>query len=721
MEFPHHSRQLLRGLRDQRRQGFLCDCTVLVGSCRFLAHRAVLASCSPFFHMFYSEQPLLGGKLGPPGTSRPLATAPGTPSSTSACPSSSTASAMAAVSINGEIVTPPAFGLLLDFMYEGTLRLTAHPPPEDVLAAASYLHMNDIVRVCKRRLQGRGLAEADSTGGRGEEDGGPGRAPPPPYPSSHFLDRKPDTACVASPPKFSPTTLPPPPPPPPPPLLALPQPPPSAALPATPMLPPSHTHSHSHSHHHSSSSSSSSSQSALVRFAGGSISDVADTTQPGMEPEVGCGGGRAGSAGPLPRPRSQGDTGLASPCSSTETYPTPHFHTQQPPPPTASSSSSFLLPGLSYPSSASAAHSHSHTPQPGSSTSPGQPLTSEGSDLAQFGTLTGPETPMPPRSTPLSLRPLAVGSEVGGQELRVGEGQGGTDQPQDNRPGVGEGSLLPPQCSHGQPSPSLLPVGGDGRESREEEEEGEEEEGIREGEGLEVDPSKVKVEAIIISDEELEEMEGLFQREGEGDEEEDEDEGLEDQGRGLEEEDEEEEEEEVGEEEDEEAALAAHMVGNPHFLPPHTLFLSHSGGGGGGDPLNLHPLAPPPPPLAPHSSAPAPPPAFPSPSGSLAHPHSAHLLPAATHPDPVYFQDFHDSLATYVEEVPTCTTCGKTFSCAYTLRRHAIVHTRERPYECRYCYRSYTQSGDLYRHIRKAHNHDLPLKRSKTEAQTPPQ
>lgn len=601
MEFPGHSQQLLASLRSQQQQGFLCDCLVQVGPSRFQAHRAVLASCSPFFHMFYSEHPLGTG-------------------GSSAGPRRETV-----VTINGQIVTPAAFGLLLDFMYEGVLKLAAHPPPEDVLAAASFLHMNDVVQVCKKRLQGRGLAEADST--RAEEVDPEVASALGGAASVVAVSTRGNAASVGTSGSRaqdgSPGG--------------------SAKVGAVPMSGQSSVRSPYHQRSQFSSLKADTRTVVDIRNIGDDSSsgagspDLADTTQPGMDSfpavaEFGAVTGRRKVVA-LAKTGNQ-ESALSSPCSTTEMYSGTN----------------------SNPSSSTLLQSHQ-----GHHSAEGQPSGSAVVIMAHAGD-GGRLSPVQDGHSENSSGSVRRSSQAAvphaGPHLNI------------QSPGLGNPASPPhrtqPQSeaeSGGQGFVRVTVGSASDRPLSQERQRAAEEDGV-----------KVKVEAIVISDEELEEvLEGEHGRVAGNPELSRETVSFDDSNPDM-----------------EELARSHFMVSNP---------LSHISEHQ--EPLSF--------PMSPqgHSASSSDPASFPGslyPSGSHQSDHQG-----------VYFEEFQDSLGNYVEDVPTCNTCGKTFSCAYTLRRHAIVHTRERPFECRYCYRSYTQSGDLYRHIRKAHDHDLPAKRQRGE------
>ncbi|KAM8907866.1 zinc finger and BTB domain-containing protein 3 isoform 2-T2 [Spinachia spinachia] len=601
MEFPQHSQRLLSALRSQRQQGFLCDCTVMLGPSRFLAHKAVLASCSPFFHMFFSDSPgLLGGNAN-----------------------------RSSVTLDSDIVTSAAFSLLLDFVYEGVLRLDESPPVEDVLAAASFLHMNEVVRVCKRRLQRRGpLAEADST--RSEESAGARRAPESQGGGAGDSAAGPPAAIVADP--INPVAV-------------------AAPFPSVfTMMGKRLLESAKPERRTGGRSSDAPVQTPLSP-------DLADTTQPGMDAHAVPTGGElthnviTGRSGPAARGHASlgtGDQGevsaFCSPCSTTETF--SHCSNQQP-----SSSSSSIVPVSQAGGRSVVAYSlssRSPSPQQDPPQLPRDDVVRDPSEAGQGGTSQNPTHSPPQRplhqiriqkAVSLQYQSLDFSSPPQTQTLKGPEGN--------------MGAL--PTTRNERTHPPMESVGTD----------------YNDGNHL-----KVKVEAIVISDEELEEKKEKIES-------------------GMELDDEFEEEEELHNlqflSSNSQGILRMTSHSNDYSFP-FSPSSSSSGAGPSSQDTSSFALIPP----------------------SVAQPQSD---------PPSYFQEYQDSMGNFVEDLPTCGVCGKTFSCSYTLRRHAIVHTRERPYECRYCYRSYTQSGDLYRHIRKNHDHTLPAKRSKVDVEPslPPQ
>lgn len=50
-----------------------------------------------------------------------------------------------------------------------------------------------------------------------------------------------------------------------------------------------------------------------------------------------------------------------------------------------------------------------------------------------------------------------------------------------------------------------------------------------------------------------------------------------------------------------------------------------------------------------------------------------------------------------------CGVCHRTFGTSYNLKRHSVVHTKEKPYACEFCDGRYTQSSYLKCHMLRFH------------------
>ena len=111
--------KLLGELNEQRKRDFFCDCSIIVEGRIFKAHRNILFANSGYFRALLIHYIQDSGRH-------------------------STASL--------DIVTSDAFSTILDFLYSGKLDLCGDNVIE-VMSAASYLQMNDVVNFCKAYIR----------------------------------------------------------------------------------------------------------------------------------------------------------------------------------------------------------------------------------------------------------------------------------------------------------------------------------------------------------------------------------------------------------------------------------------------------------------------------------------------------------------------------------------------------------------------------------------
>ncbi|XP_038016833.1 zinc finger and BTB domain-containing protein 8B isoform X2 [Motacilla alba alba] len=119
MEVQSYCSKLLGELNEQRKRDFFCDCSIIVEGRIFKAHRNILFANSGYFRALLIHYIQDSGRH-------------------------STASL--------DIVTSEAFSVILDFLYSGKLDLCGDNVIE-VMSAASYLQMTDVVNFCKSYIR----------------------------------------------------------------------------------------------------------------------------------------------------------------------------------------------------------------------------------------------------------------------------------------------------------------------------------------------------------------------------------------------------------------------------------------------------------------------------------------------------------------------------------------------------------------------------------------
>ncbi|NXP25777.1 ZBT8B protein, partial [Scytalopus superciliaris] len=149
MEVQSYYSKLLGELNEQRKRDFFCDCSIIVEGRIFKAHKNILFANSGYFRALLIHYIQDSGRH-------------------------STASL--------DIVTSDAFAVILDFLYSGKLDLRGENVIE-VMSAASYLQMTDVVGFCKAFIRSSldicRKMELRPGGGAGAAPEGHGAAPRP--------------------------------------------------------------------------------------------------------------------------------------------------------------------------------------------------------------------------------------------------------------------------------------------------------------------------------------------------------------------------------------------------------------------------------------------------------------------------------------------------------------------------------------------------------------